>query len=261
MGIECSAVRRVATMCLAAIAALGTVPAEAQRSQGEGFARMELQSAGGRHAYARVRFPDGTGAERFVLRPGDCPASTGDCRADRERVEFFDSRSRIRSGDEVWYAWSLLVPADFPRPARGGPPYTLGQVHQYGTSGPEVLFIYQADGYLLKMTDPTRPDDDPMRPLPDFRLVDLATPGQMAGRWTRVMMQAKWSRGGDGLIRVWINGRPAWRYDGPTTNANEPLYFKYGIYRAFVSRCGGPCPEATVYYRDVRQGRSREEVE
>ena len=69
MGIECSAVRRVATMCLAAIAALGTVPAEAQRSQGEGFARMELQSAGGRHAYARVRFPNGTGAERFVLRP------------------------------------------------------------------------------------------------------------------------------------------------------------------------------------------------
>lgn len=236
---------------------------DAQNSLGEGFGRMELQSARGKDNYSRVRFSDGTIAERFILRSGDCPRSTGDCRSDRERIEFFDSRSGIKPGDEVWYAYSVFLPSDFPIP-RGRPndaTLTIGQVHQRGTSGPELLMLYDATGLVVMMSNPLQLDDDPMNPLGPFRYAEVASARSLLGRFNRIMIHAKWSRQSDGILEVFLNGRRVWAYEGPTTNANDELYFKYGLYRSFVSRCGGPCPEMVAYYTDVRQGRTRSEVQ
>ncbi len=238
---------------------LGAGAAEAQRSQAEGFGRFEVQSAGWRGAHSVVQFGDGTQAERFVLRPGDCPRSNGDCGSDRERIEFAERGAAQPVGSEVWVAWSIYLPPE--APTRLATNLVLGQFHQRDNSGPELIFQVIDGRYEIKMSDPTRLDDDPMNPIPDFRNVGLTSMSSMRGRWNRIMVNARWSRGGDGFIRAYMNGRQVWSYDGPTTNSNAPIYFKYGIYRSFVSRCGGPCPELTAYYADVVRGNSREEVE
>ena len=234
-------------------------PAHAQRALAEGFRGFDLQSAGWRGGHGVVRFSDGTRAERFILRPGDCPRSTGDCNADRERIEFAERNPAQPVGSEVWVGWSIYLPPDMP--TRFDSNLILGQFHQRDDSGPEILFLVIDGIYQLKMTDPRRLDDDPMNPIPDFRKIDLIPVSSMRGRWTRLVVNARWSRGDDGFIRVYLNGRQAWAYDGPTTNSTAPIYYKYGIYRSFVSRCGGPCPELTAYFANVVRGNSREEVE
>ncbi len=235
--------------------------AQAQRSLSEG-GQMEIQSPKKPYSYARVSFSDGTKGERFTLKAGDCVRNNGDCRDDRERVEFFDKRQSIQPGDERWYAWSFYLPSDgFPRLRGNGPGYTFGQVHQRERSGPELLFQLFSDGFFINFSNPFQLDDDPMNPIGPYRQIRIARQGDLTNRWTRIMLQARWSRGEDGFINVWMDGRPVWSYRGATTNANDPLYFKYGLYRAFVSRCGGPCPDATVFYRNVRQGRTQAEVQ
>lgn len=234
--------------------------AQAQSPLAQGLARTDIQRVPGSDRYSRVRFQDGTRAERFVLKAGDCPTNNGDCGSDRERIEFFEKgNAQPVGGREVWLAWSVML--DPGTPPRLATNLVLGQFHQRGDSGPALMFQVIDGRYGIKMTDPFRRDDDPMNPLPDFRNVDFKPLANMRGRWTRVMVNAKWSRGEDGFIRIWMDGRPVWRYDGPTVNANDPVYFKYGVYRSFVSKCGGPCPELTAYYRDVKRGTSQAEVQ
>lgn len=148
---------------------MGLLPisaANAQRSLAEGAGTMELQSANKSHSYTHVRFADGTIGERFMLKAGDCPRSTGDCRADRERVEFFARSRSAYPGDTRWYAWSFYLPSNgFPVPRINGVGYSLGQVHQRGTSGSEVLYQLFPDGLFLNLSNPFRLDDDPMNPI------------------------------------------------------------------------------------------------
>lgn len=251
----------VAALCSGLWLAVAPPVATAQQSMAEGVGKMRLQTPGKPHNYARVVFPDGTRAERFLLRTGECVRSIGDCRDDRERVEFAAERTGIRPGDTVWYAWSVFVPREFPQLTAGSPNYTIGQIHQRDDSGPELLFSLFHDGLFAELSDPTRLDSDPMNPVGGKITKRLARQSDLRGRWTRIRLRATWSRGADGAVELWMNDRKVWTYTGPTTNSNGELYFKYGLYRSFVSRCKGPCPEASVYYANVRQGRSEGEVE
>ena len=111
------------------------------------------------------------------------------------------------------------------------------------------------------LSNPHRLDDDPMNPIGSYREARIASLDSLRGRFNRFMVNARWSRGDDGFIRVFLNGRQVWSYSGPTTNANDPIYFKYGIYRSFISRCGGECRPLVAFYSDVRRGTSRAAVE
>lgn len=231
-------------------------PAVAQRSQAKGFGDFLYWGVRGDHAVSRVRFQDGGKAERFELRAGDCYKS--DCQTDRERVEF-SQRKGTPLGKSVWVAWSLYVPGDFPRlgPLKN---VKLAQFHQTGGSGPEILFELHDGKYQAVLKSPYVRDSDPMRPKKDFKLFTLASRKEVAGRWTRFTVNVKWSRANDGFFKIYKNGTLVAQYSGPTTNDDEPVYFRYGIYRSFVSRCGKPCPTHVAYYRDVKQGRSLDQV-
>ncbi len=250
----------LSAVLLSVTAIVQIVPANA-RSLVEGFGRFELQAARGGRGHEVVRFQDGSRAERFTLEAGDCGGNAKDCNIDRERIEFFQDRPAQKVGTEHWVAWSVMLAPDFPIPRGGGEILGLGQFHQYGPSGPELIFQLQGGNYELKMTNPTRLDDDPMNPLPDFKRLTLLSGNSMKGRWTRVVVNVRWSQGADGFIAVWVNGKKKFDYTGPTTNANEPIYFKYDRYRSWKSRCNGECPSLIAYYREVKRGNSKEAVE
>ncbi|MBE1283493.1 MAG: hypothetical protein GJ676_09285 [Rhodobacteraceae bacterium] len=229
----------------------------AQSSMAKGFSSFRKMMVDEKYAVQRVRFQDGAKAERFEVRPGDCVGT--DCKQDRERAEYYQWGGE-KHGKDAWYAWSIFVPGDFPR--MGHKMWVkLGQFHQTGGSGPELLFQLGDRQFTAIMKSPYVRDDDPMRPAKNEAEVRLASKSQMLGRWNRVMVNAKWSQQKDGYLHLYMNGKKIWSYLGPTSNDSEPIYFRYGIYRSFVSRCGGPCPTVVAYFRDVKRGTSRSRVE
>jgi hypothetical protein len=104
-------------------------------------------------------------------------------------------------------------------------------------------------------------DADPMNPIGAFRVARPTSLSNLRGRFNRFMVHARWSRAEDGFLRIYLNGRQVWSYAGLTTNAHDPIYFKYAIYRSFISRRGASCASLTAYYADVRLGSTRAEVE
>ncbi|KEQ04792.1 polysaccharide lyase [Pseudorhizobium pelagicum] len=237
-----------------------TVAVTAGCTSSGGFSSFDLQSAGKSYAYSRSRAPDGSNAERFELRPGDCPRSTGDCGADRERIEKSEQLPASKVGSEYWYSFSVYVPEDWPRTA----PLTtkLGQFHQKGEGKPPVLFQFDEYGYEFELSNPSQVQKDPMNPVRPLRNVSLKPAAAMRGAWTEVLVHAKWSRQQDGFINVWVDGQKKVDLAGPNVDRNQPVYFKYGIYRSFVSRYGGrDYPTLVAWFRDVKRGPTRVSVE
>lgn len=232
----------------------------AQNSMAKGFGSFGLQKGTAQHAVQRAQFPDGTKVERFELRAGDCSKRHKDCSRDRERVEFYEKGKMQSLGKEVWVGWSVYVPKDFPIQGRKMN-VKLGQFHQLGGSGPELLFELNDSNFVVKLQNPNVRDDDPMRPKGDFKRATLASRSAVLGRWTRVVVNANWSRSADGFVTIWVNGKKKFSYAGPTTNDTGKIYFRYGLYRSFVSRCGGPCPTLISYYKNVVRGNSEQSVQ
>lgn len=252
---------RIVSLVAVLFAFLTSGEAVGQGSLATGFSSaFGLHSANVPYAVQRARLPDGTLVERFELRSGDCDRSSPDCNNDRERVEFHERGRLQRVGEEVWLGWSIMLPNEFPRQGRRMN-VKLGQFHQLGGSGPELLFELDDSSYIVNMRDPSIRDEDPMHPVGEFRRATLTSRNSMLGRWVRVVVNARWSRSQDGFVRVWLNGQLRFSYDGPTTNDDDDIYFRYGVYRSFVSRCHGSCPTLVAYYRDVRRGSTHASVE
>lgn len=232
---------------------------------GWSFRKDTLSKTG--YAFAVVRKEDGhpvrSGEKslRFEVRHGDCMAQPwwSDCATDRERNE----RAELSPHHvgEYWYAWSLYLPEDFPsiHPVL----VTLGQFHLRDHRKPAFLFqiVGSYGGGYYK----------PQSPWGLYVLgKDPIAVRSMRGRWTDVLVHAKWTKGDDGWLRMYVNGRkePTYSYSGVTSPRvpHGGVYFKFGLYRAFVSRrfIANPKAEDTptqvVYYDDVRKGRTCQEV-
>lgn len=207
--------------------------------------------------YGYAVIPDPTGSaptpmvERFEVRPGDCGAhsSWDDCATDRERSELSERQKTTKSGDEHWYGWSVYFPADFVDvfPTK----VTLGGFRQVKS---HVIWRFQLveHGYTLKDHVYGR----------DRRTHPVIPETELRGRWHRIEVQAKWSHGSDGFLRVWVNGRRKVDYAGRTMTA-DVVYFKYGVYRSALSRYkkangANEVPAQTVLYANVSRAASRD---
>ena len=195
----------------------------------------------------------GPTAQRFELRAGDCGQQVGwsDCAQDRERVEQSQRRPWIELGQEIWVSYSLWLDPRWPdiSPVTT----TLGQFHHRDSGTPAVLFVQRGGAYWLRI--------ESAKSLYQGRdLIKLADLAAMRGRWLDVVVQARFSSGSDGVLRVWVNGQPRAEVLGPNTLGTTPVFFKYGIYRSFVSRV----PNRGVhiaYWDEVRSGASRDQVD
>lgn len=64
----------------------------------------------------------------------------------------------------------------------------------------------------------------------------------------------------NGTAMVSRHGHKAQSYKRSVKSTDVELNLRRGLHRSFVSLCGGPCPEAVTYYKNMRQGRCEAEV-
>lgn len=195
----------------------------------------------------------GNKAERFEVRKGDCGSQPGwsDCTMDRERAEMSELKPYTQIGVPQWYSFAVYFDPTWPdiSPVTT----TVGQFHQRDVSNPAVLFIQRDGEYKLRMESAK----DLYKGKDHYTLVDAAN---LRGKWHYVVVLARWSTGSDGVLQVWVNGVQRVNLKGPNTVNTTPVYFKYGIYRSFVSRNPNRPPHV-VYIDEVRKGNKREDVD
>lgn len=217
-----------------------------------GFARSLNDTSWGLYT---VREPVRAGrvSERFELRQGDCGSQPGwsDCAMDRERVEQSQRRPWIDLDQEVWVSFSLMLDPSWQdiSPVTT----TLGQFHHRDSGTPALLFVQRGGRYALRIESARAlyPGRD------HYTLLPLEA---MLGQWNDFVIQVRFTDQPHGLIRVWVNGELAVDHHGPTTLGKTQVFFKYGIYRSFVSRVPNR-PVGIVYWDELRSGSSRREVD
>ena len=194
---------------------------------------------------------------RFEVRPGDCGRddSWNDCKKDRERHELSQPGNAQRHGDEYWYSWSLFIPAETPMvyPTKTN----FAQFHQQ-RDGVLFMFNWTPAGYTVDNQVPGGGRSKNQR-----TIVSRET---LQDRWIDVLVHAKWSHNADGFFRVYVDHLKTYEHSGQTMARNDHPYFKFGIYRSFMSRYKSDknvseVPGQFVYFDEVHRGRSLAKVD
>lgn len=195
----------------------------------------------------------GNKSERFEVRQGDCGRQPNwdDCAMDRERAEMSELRPYTQLGVPTWYSFAVYFDPSWPdiTPVTT----TVGQFHQRDVSSPAILFVQRSGEYRMRIESAK----ELYKNRDHYTLVDA---NNLRGKWHYIVVFARWSTGNDGILQVWVNGVQKIDLRGPNTVNTTPVYFKYGIYRSFVSRVANRPPHV-LYVDEVRKGPSRETVD
>ncbi|MDP7489592.1 MAG: heparin lyase I family protein [Arenicellales bacterium] len=236
----------------------GAAKTKKSLSSGSGWRfKRSLPIGAKKHGYQVVSAPEhpvryGKKSERFEVRPGDCSRSKGgswdDCKEDRERSELIQVGYRQKEGDEYWYRWSIILPSTHRNIYRTKLAYA--QFHQLGCP-PVFMFQEYSGGYWLNIQPAITGHVDHNRKLLEAK--------DFIGKWNDIVVHARWTRKNDGWFRVWVNGEEKISYDGKTKVCKD-VYFKYGVYRSFVSRNRELSKTVTTiaYYDGVVRSKSKE---
>ena len=188
---------------------------------------------------------EGGPAIRVHVSPGQCAGT--DCENDRERAELEDT-FRPKSGEEVWYAFSVFVPDDFKDVFP-----TKTTISQWKDRGPPPAQINLDAGHgRIRQYNGRK---------------DVAEIDHMRGRWTDFLINANWTDDG-GYLHVWVDGDHRYGFVGPTFRADHDFGppFRLGVYRSFLSRYMAvngvdEVPAQTLFFDAYRCGQSRQDVE
>jgi len=216
-----------------------------------------------KHGYQVVSAPEypvryGKKSERFEVRPGDCSRgvpknSWDDCKNDRERSELLQDDwpqigYRQREGDEYWYRWSIYIPEGHQNIYRTKLAY--GQFHEWDGCPPTFMFQEYGGGYWFNIQPPIKGYDDNRK---------LLEANEFIGKWNDIVVHARWTKKNDGWFKVWVNGQATSAYQGKTMVCSKDVYFKYGVYRSFLSRNSNSKTVTTIaYYDGVVRSKSKE---
>ena len=180
---------------------------------------------------------------RFEVRHGN--GWGWDKRNDRERVEL---KICCVNKKITWTAWSIYLPKDYNVvfPIRT----MLGQFHNDGDNPPAFTFENQGvlipGGYWLEVDSYIGGNNNNPK-----LLIDQS---DMLGKWTDVLVNAKWTNEEDGFFKVWVNGKLKAQHTGMTQEKIDDMNFHIGVYRSFLSKTPGPDPTQVAYYDEVRHG-------
>ena len=192
----------------------------------------------------------GTRAQRYEVRAGDCSADAtwSDCQQDRERSEWVVD-GRILTNSQTAISWSVYLEPGF----QDSPTVktTLGQLHQkaWFKNGPLLQFELWNGQYQMCIH---RLTGDINNVVDKCEYWPLAKLSDMQGKWTDVQFEIDTSSR-TGKLKVWVNGQVKADIASPVVTWDpDYFYFKYGIYRSFVSRHGAPMPTQVAYFDEVR---------
>ena len=189
--------------------------------------------------------------ERFEVRSGDCHFNRGynDCDKDRERSELSEQGNRSPRGTTAWYGWDFYLGNEWPDiwPTKT----VIGQFHQW-RSHPVWMFLHYKGNLVL----------DDHSGGPSKQKIVLVPEDELKGKWHRIEVQAKWEKDQSGFFKVWVNGKLKFEMRGQTMTA-DLIYFKFGVYRAFLSRYqnasgNSVVPTQTALFANVKKAQSRE---
>ena len=212
----------------------------------------------------------GSKYQRFELRNGDCFPMDGwnDCENDRERFEF-SSRPRQKPVGQKCYFYSLKIAPNF---VDVHPTNTdLGQVHQIGgpegkagglKSFPPLIQIGAKKGKLVFKWHKLSGDPKNVRDKTVERT--FAKLKELKSKWTDISFCLDFK---NHKMIGWLNGEKKFQIDeNPILFEPQEIYFKYGIYRSFLTkykkrRKTDEMPTQVVFYDEIRTGNSIEEVD
>lgn len=165
----------------------------------------------------------GTHSVRLVLKKGFVRQDGGDGRF-TERTEL-DSRAHALSGQDVWYKFSLLIPAGFPIVDNR---LIISQVKQARLlSDPFQLYAHRFRNgrHYLTIYDMTSRDKK------EKATVDL--PALSMETWHDFVFHVRFSEAPTGRVKVWMDGRLVVDFSGATASPDgrNRFYHKIGLYR------------------------------
>ena len=215
------------------------------------------QSPGKDYSIRSVPEPRGSGETclRFELRKGEHYSDLFGKTSFRSEV---NARDFPPMGSVRWYAFSLLVPEDFPiednrlvlAQWHGADKKYLGELSR----SPSMAFRYANGSLSITICHSA---DRIVRDAKAVLSKSLFQTEQFPrNTWNDFVIQARWSCQSDGFVNVWWNGLQVVRYSGPVGyNDDFGPYFKFGLYRDDSDK------SYAVYFNRVRLGGRREDVD
>ncbi|MBI5688955.1 MAG: heparin lyase I family protein [Verrucomicrobia bacterium] len=199
---------------------------------------------------------------KVTVEPGD-NAMQGRQGNLTERFELTLRPVEVRLGEEVWYAFALRVPADFPT---GGPRTLIHQFKENVRPRPPQLApgvkhcekaspafaLYLRGGRELAALVASSVDCDHSRH-------ELGVRPIVPGRWHEIVVHTRPAHDARGFVEVWIDGERLGRYQGIMGYVCHGLGHidtqpRFGIYRDAAPGLGA----ATLYYDAIRFAATRE---
>ena len=198
---------------------------------------------------------DGKYSLRFEVRDGDCNSNQGwnDCETDRSRHELTQAGDHLKDhqyeGDEFWYKWSMLMP-DNPI-KRGNSISFIGQFNSDNSGRFYMEDFPKGVGYRFNDVD--------------YNILEqniLIKNKHVRSRWTDIEIHALWASTDEGFIKIYVNEELTRTVKGPNMEGANRIFFDFGIYNAFLSRCDCKnMPTQVVYFDGIRRGASRLDVQ
>jgi hypothetical protein len=184
------------------------------------------------NAVARI----GTTSVRLHTEPGDNYVY-GSNAAERDDLSLSQAATGCYSGQEQWWAHSVLFPDDYL-----DPPESTASTWNWGV----VFNFHQTEGWgpvtfeVMAMPStaitPDRPTGLVMRGAggdPNNPTTYSAPIGPVVKNvWYDFVYHVKWSSGSDGFFYAWVNGAQKLAYNGPTLFVNQGCYLKLSNYHS-----------------------------
>jgi hypothetical protein len=188
--------------------------------------------------------------EIFELRSGDCfkDETWNDCLNDRERIELKQKKSLFIDHQTHWFGWSFFIPENYQdvSPVK----LSIAQFYDEGASQPVWMFQLNEKGLYI---------DNQFNKAGLVKL--LVSKSDLVKKWHQIQIEMIGSRKSDGVLNIWVNGKQVFKYKGAIFKSNE-YYFKYGLYRSFLSRWKKTVkvPTQIIYFSNVKMGKTQKDI-